>query len=153
MTLRLPPSPRRARGPAEHAEALEVRLRVFCDEQGVDRGAEIDGLDDPDGGAIHIVSMERGKVIATCRLRPEGGHGGTCKLERMAIEAEHRGIGLGRALITKSEEEAKREGAAQMLLHSQTQARGFYERSGYRALDEEIFMEDGIEHLRMGKEL
>ena len=146
----IPPSPRRARSPRELEEAIEVRIRVFCDEQGVDPEDEVDGLD---GDAIQLVALERGKVIATARLRPEGGEGGTCKLERVAVDKEFRGSGLGMAIVEKSHEEAFREGAAEMVTHAQTQARGFYERAGYAVVDPEPFMEDGIEHVKMSRPL
>jgi predicted GNAT family N-acyltransferase len=129
---------------------MEVRYRVFCDEQGVDRSAEADGFDD---GAIHLVALNRGKVIATCRLRVEGGEGGTCKLERMAVDKEFRGTGLGMALAVKADEEASREGAAEMVARAQVQARAFYERAGYAVRDEAVFLEEGIEHVLMGKRL
>lgn len=125
-------------------------MRVFCEEQGVDLEAE---LDDRDAEAIHLVAMERGKVIATCRLITDGGVGGSCKLERMAIDKDFRGIGLGRRLIEVSETEARREGAAEMLLHSQLQVRGFYERSGFQVTSEDVFVEDGLEHVRMRRAL
>jgi predicted GNAT family N-acyltransferase len=146
----IPPSPRRARSPRELEEAIEVRIRVFCDEQGVDRDAEVDGLDHD---AIHLVVLDRGKVIATARLRTEGGEGGTCKLERVAVDKGFRGSGIGMALVAKADEEAFREGAAEMITHAQTQARAFYERAGYVVRDETVFLEDGIEHLLMGKRL
>jgi predicted GNAT family N-acyltransferase len=146
----IPPSPRRARSPKELEEALEVRYRVFCDEQGVDRAAEADGLD---AEAIHLVAMDRGKVVATCRLRFEGGEGGVCKLERMAVDKEFRGTGMGMALAVKSDEEAAREGAAEIVAHAQVQARAFYERAGYVIRDETVFLEEGIEHVLMGKRL
>jgi predicted GNAT family N-acyltransferase len=148
------PSPRRARSPRELEEVIEVRIRVFCDEQGVDRDAEVDGLDDE---AIHLVALERGKVIATCRLRLDpgdpGGEGGACKLERLAVDKEFRGRGIGRALVEKAAEEAFREGAGEMVAHAQTQAREFYERAGYAVVDPEPFMEDGIEHVKMSRKL
>jgi predicted GNAT family N-acyltransferase len=147
---RLAPTPRRHRGPAELDGAHQVRLRVFCEEQGVSPDAE---LDDRDAEAIHLVAMDRGRVIATCRLLTEGGEGGSCKLERMAVEKDFRGIGLGRRLVEVSETEARREGAAEMILHSQLPARAFYERCGYAASSEEVFTEDGIEHVRMWKAL
>lgn len=125
-------------------------MRVFCDEQGVDRKAELDGRD---GEAIHLVAVEDGAVVATCRLRSEGGDAGVYKLERMAVEAGFRGVGLGRRLIEVGETEARREGAGEMVVHSQLRARGLYERSGYEAASEDVFLEDGIEHVRMRRSL
>ena len=144
---RLAPTPRRARGPAELSGAQQLRLRVFVEEQGVSPDAEIDGLDDE---AIQLVAMNRGKVVGTCRLRIVGGEG---KLERMAVAQDFRRIGLGRRLIEATETEARREGAGRMVLHSQVAARDFYEAAGYAATSEDVFLEDGIEHVKMGKAL
>ncbi len=56
---------RRARDAAERSAAAELRIRVFCDEQGVSRQEEIDGRDDD---AVHLVAIERGAVVGTCRI-------------------------------------------------------------------------------------
>jgi len=138
---------RPADGPAEVAAAQALRLRVFCDEQGVSRSAELDGLDDE---ALHLVAIADGSVVATCRLRFAGGD---CKLERMAVGRRERGTGLGGRLLRAAEREARLDGAGEMLLHSQTGARGFYESAGYAATSEDVFLEDGIEHVRMRKAL
>jgi predicted GNAT family N-acyltransferase len=132
---------------------MQLRIRVFCDEQGVEPEAELDGRD---GEAIHLVAVDDGEVVATCRLRAEGAGGaggGVFKLERMAVDKRFRGVGLGRRLVEVGEAEASNEGATEMLVHSQLQARGFYERSGYAATSEETFLEDGIEHVRMARAL
>jgi predicted GNAT family N-acyltransferase len=144
---RLAPTPRRSRGPAELEGAQQLRVRVFCGEQGVSEPAELDGLDDE---AIHLVAMDHGKVVGTCRLRILGDE---AKLERMAVAQDFRDIGLGLRLAEESETEARREGAVRMVLHSQVRARGFYEAAGYAATSEDVFLEEGIEHLKMEKEL
>jgi predicted GNAT family N-acyltransferase len=144
---RLAPTPRRSRGPAELEGAQQLRVRVFCGEQGVSEAAELDGLDDE---AIHLVAMDHGKVVGTCRLRIlEDG----AKLERMAVAQEFRGIGLGRRLAEETETEARREGAERMVLHAQVRARGFYEAAGYSPTSEDVFLEEGIEHVKMEKKL
>jgi predicted GNAT family N-acyltransferase len=125
---------------------MDLRVRVFCDEQGVERRAELDGLDDE---ATQIVAVDDAEVIATCRLRFVNGE---CKLERMAVERRHRGGGVGRALLDAAEDEAGRLGASSMLLHAQRRAEGFYAAAGYRA-EGEPFDEEGIEHVRMRKPL
>ena len=43
---RLTVTVRTARDAAEVEAARDLRVRVFCDEQGVDPGEELDGLDD-----------------------------------------------------------------------------------------------------------
>ena len=72
---------------------MDLRERVFLDEQGVDAEEEFDGLDD---AATQIVAVDEKGVLATCRLRFGGAPGGddldagTCKLERMAVEKRGR---------------------------------------------------------------
>ncbi len=120
---------------------------MFCGEQGVSREAELDGLD---AEAVHIVALEDERVVGTCRLRFAQE---ICKLERMAIESELRGTGVGLLLLDGAEAEARRRGSATVVLHGQVVARGFYERGGYRATSEDAFVEEGIEHVRMERAL
>jgi predicted GNAT family N-acyltransferase len=113
----------------------------------VSRGAELDGLDEE---AMHIVALEGAVTVATCRLRfaePE------CKLERMAVDRAHRRSGTGRRLIEVAEGEARGGGAGEMVLHAQVRVRRFYERCGYGASSEDVFLEEEIEHVRMRKGL
>jgi predicted GNAT family N-acyltransferase len=152
---RLTVTVRRALDEAEIAVAQELRMRVFCDEQGVSRELELDGLD---AEATHIVALDESGVIATCRLRfaePAGEAPGSreCKLERMAVEARLRDAGVGLRLLQGAEEEARRAGATAMVLNGQLTARSFYERGGYAATSEEIVEDAGIDHVRMRKEL
>jgi predicted GNAT family N-acyltransferase len=137
---------RPARDPAEVRAAMDLRVRVFCDEQGVDRVVELDGLDDE---ATHVVALDEREVVATCRLRLIGR---SCKLERMAVERRYRGAGAGRRLLEEAEDEARRQGARSMTLRAQRRAEGFYASAGYVA-EGETFIEEGIEHVAMTKRL
>ena len=143
---RLTLTARPARDAAEVQAAMDLRVGVFCDEQGVDPKAELDALDDE---ATQIVALDDRVVIATCRLRFLDGE---CKLERMAVERPYRGAGVGRRLLEAAEDEARRRGASEMLLHAQRRAEGFYAAAGYVA-EGETFIEEGIEHVRMRKAL
>ena len=138
---------RPARDPAELEEAMDLRVRVFVDEQGVDPGEELDDLDDE---SVQIVGLDEGGVIATCRLRDLGG--GQWKLERMVVDRRVRGNGVGGRLLAGAEREARERGATEMVLNAQRQAESFYAAHGYRA-EGETFMEAEIEHVRMRKGL
>ncbi len=137
---------RPALGDADVEAAKELRLRVFSEEQGVARKAEIDGLDP---AATHLVALRRGSVVATCRLRYPQGH---CKLERMAVEKNFRQIGIGTALLAEAEREALRQGVSEMVLHAQRQVEGFYASCGYLA-EGDTFLSEGIPHVQMRKRL
>ncbi len=147
MGCRLTVTVRAARESSEIRAAQDLRLGVFCEEQGVTREEELDGLDDD---STHVVALDETGVIATCRLRyPDPA---TCKLERMAVERRLRGMGVGGRLLAGAEAEAKEHGASTILLHAQRRAEPFYASSGYLA-EGDTFLSAGIEHVRMRKAL
>ncbi len=127
---------------------MDLRVRVFVDEQGVAPGEELDELDEV---ATQIVALDESGVIATCRLRYIDD-GATCKLERMAVERRLREHGVGSRLLAGAEAEARSREASEMLLHAQRRAEPFYASNGYVA-EGEIFLEAEIEHVRMRKAL
>ena len=126
---------------------MDLRIRVFCGEQGVSEEEERDELDDE---ATQIVALDESRVIATCRLRYTDDR--TCKLERMAVERERRKLGVGGRLLAGAEAEARQHGSSEMLLHAQRRAEPFYASNGYVA-EGDTFMEAEIEHVRMRKGL
>jgi predicted GNAT family N-acyltransferase len=136
-----------ARNPAEVEAAQRLRVRVFCDEQGVAPEVELDGRDME---ATHIIALEESRVLATCRLRFLDER--ICKLERMAVDRRFRKLGVGGKLLAVAEQEASLRGAAEVLLNAQLSAEPFYASHGYRA-EGERFMEAGIEHVAMRKAL
>jgi predicted GNAT family N-acyltransferase len=83
----------------------------------------------------------RRRAIGTGRLLPDGHIG------RMAVLADWRGKGVGRALLERLLEEARLQSCA-LALHAQTHASGFYRRFGFVEEGPE-FMEAGIPHRTM----
>ena len=135
-----------ASAPAEIEAALELRYRVFCEEQGVTLAGDQDGRD-PE--ALHIVAFDDGRLAGTCRLLFDDG---IARLGRMAVEPDLRGRGIGAALLAEAERESRRAGAQRIRLHAQTAARTLYERAGFEVRGEE-FLEEGIAHVTMEKTL
>jgi predicted GNAT family N-acyltransferase len=145
---RLSVTVRPARDAAEVEAARQLRIRVFCDELGVSPDVEFDGLDDE---SLQLVALDENGVVATCRLRLIGD-APDCKLERMAVDARLRGIGVGGKLLAGAEDLGRDQGAASMVLNSQLRAQAFYASHGYEP-EGETFMDAGIEHIRMTKAL
>jgi predicted GNAT family N-acyltransferase len=137
---------RPARGAGEVDAALALRHEVFVVEQRVPIEEEIDAHDET---ALHLVAVDGGRVVATCRLVREGE---TVKLGRMAVAAGARGHGLASALLAEAEARARALGAARIALAAQTGALGLYERAGYTAYGER-FLDAGIEHVMMARDL
>ena len=135
---------REASGRAEVDAALDLRRRVFCDEQGVTPSADRDGRD---GEALHLVALRDGVVVGTCRLLIDGD---TARLGRMAVERDLRGGGIGARLLDAAERAARSAGATRVTLHAQLAAESLYARGGYEARGRR-FVEEDIEHVRMEK--
>jgi predicted GNAT family N-acyltransferase len=136
--------PTRDADEVEHA--LQLRERVFCGEQGVDLEIE---RDEHDRDALHLVAVDDGRVVGTCRVLVDGQ---LAQIGRMVVEAELRGAGVGAALLRAGEQAARAAGAGTVRLHAQVTARGFYARGGYTARGEP-FVEDGIDHVTMERSL
>jgi predicted GNAT family N-acyltransferase len=130
----------------EVAAALALRSRVFCEEQGVSFEADQDGRD-PE--ATHIVAIDEGAVIGTCRLLFRGQ---VARLGRLAVERERRGDGVAGAILREADRVAGGVGAESIALHAQTYALALYEAAGYREYGP-TFTEEGIEHVAMEKRL
>ena len=121
-------------------QARLVREAVFVDEQKVPRDME---RDEQDATSQHVIARNGdGGAIGTGRLLSDG------QLGRMAVLADWRGKGVGRALLERLLEEAARLSLGHLALHAQTQASGFYRRFGFVEEGPE-FMEAGIPHRTM----
>ncbi|MBB3082063.1 GNAT family N-acetyltransferase [Geodermatophilus sabuli] len=139
-----------AAGPATAAdwpEVVALRLRVFVEEQGVP--AEIE-QDEHDATAVHALARDgAGRVVATGRLLVRDGR---AVIGRMAVDAAVRGRGYGAAVLAELHRQARALGLAEVELHAQVSARGFYARAGYTAVGEE-YVEAGITHVTMRRRL
>ncbi|MXR43319.1 GNAT family N-acetyltransferase [Halobaculum sp. WSA2] len=147
---------------------VDLRMRVFVDEQGVPEHLELDEHDeDPlDSDVDHLLVRDTargGEAVATARLRAvdaddygalDAGTERVAKVERVVVARDRRGEGWGARVMGAVEDRARGRGLAEAVLHAQTHAAGFYERLDY-AVDDALgtFDEDGIEHVRMRRRL
>jgi predicted GNAT family N-acyltransferase len=119
---------------------------VFCVEQGVSAAADRDGRDHE---ALHIVAVEEGRVVGTCRLLFRGR---VARLGRLAVEPDRRGAGIAAAILREADAVARRHAADSVALHAQTYALQLYLEAGYEERGVR-FTEEGIEHVAMEKRL
>ena len=119
---------------------------MFCGEQGVSAAADRDGRD-PE--ATHIVAVDRGRVVGTCRLLFRGR---MARLGRLAVEPARRGEGIAAAILLEADGVALEHGADAISLHAQTYAKDLYLDAGYEERGP-AFTEEGIEHVAMEKRL
>ena len=137
---------RPVRDDAELEQALMLRERVFCGEQGVDPAADRDGMD---GEAMQFVAVEDGRVLGTCRVLIRDG---VARLGRMAVEPDARGRGIGALLLEEAERGAAGAGVGRVRLHAQARAVPLYARRGYEQVGDP-FVEEGIDHVTMERAL
>jgi predicted GNAT family N-acyltransferase len=134
-----------------------LRHEVFVIGQAVPVELERDDLDDT---AVHAVALlgdrvigtgrlVRGRIDEVNRLEPVEGLG---TIGRMAVHPASRGTGVGRQLLDLLVDQARSTGLRQVELHAQLHARGFYDRAGFAPFGD-VYLEAGIEHLGMRKEL
>ena len=145
--------------PHDLPAVFALRHEVFVVGQGVPEDLERDELD---AAAEHAVARQDGVVVGTGRLvsgsidedgRLVPGTAGTVgTVGRMAVRESARGNGVGRALLDLLVARAAERGLPAVELHAQVHARGFYERAGFTPFGE-VYVEAGIEHLGMRREL
>ena len=145
--------------PEDMAAAYALRHEVFVVGQDVPAELERDELD---ATAQHVVALQDDEVVGTGRLvdgridsdlRLEAGTPGTvATVGRMAVSAEARGLGVGRALLDALVDRARSLGLPAVELHAQVHARQFYERAGFVPFGG-VYLEAGIEHVGMRREL
>jgi predicted GNAT family N-acyltransferase len=135
---------------ARTAEAIAICLRlrwtVYVEEQGVRPSEEVDAHDRTD--AVHALALLDGVPCGTGRFIFE--EPGVAKIQRMAVVAEVRGRGIGKAVLQSLEAEARKKGARAFTLGAQVRARPFYEKAGYSAVGD-VFEDARIPHIRMDK--
>lgn len=131
----------------ERDDATLVRMIVFVKEQHVPEEEELDQYDKT---AIHFVGYVQDEPIAASRLRYVDEYG---KLERICVRKEFRGKHFGKMIIDEMERKIREDGYLKAKLNAQTHAIGFYEDQGYTKLSDDVFMDAGIPHVTMIKEL
>ena len=70
----------------------------------------------------------------------------------MAVLKSYRGLGVGSQILKNGINFARDNQMSEIWLHSQINARGFYERFGFTASGK-IFVDAGIDHILMRKNL
>lgn len=134
-------------GSSHLEDALLVRRSVFQEEQGISMEDDFDGKD---SDATHFIGYVQGRPIATARVRYIGER---AKIERVAVMKDWRGRRHGVNLIKSVLEELQsKESVTEAYLESQSHAKHFYERLGFKQLGSE-FDDVGIPHVAMVKQL
>ncbi|KAI9018064.1 acyl-CoA N-acyltransferase [Phycomyces nitens] len=141
--------------PEDKQKCIDVRIRVFVDEQKYPLETETN--DQYDATCDHFLAtcltIKDNKTVrvpvGTVRYIAYGES--IAKLGRLAVLSDARGMKIGFKLVQHFVEVARAKGERGIVLHSQADKRGFYEKAGFTvdACDEAGFYEDGTPHIRM----
>lgn len=77
---------------------------------------------------IFLVAIEEGLIVGTVSVTRDGW------MRRLYVTKSFQGRGLGRKLVLEAEALLRKKGFSKMRLNSSLNAKGFYERLGYRPL-------------------
>lgn len=145
---------RLVQSPRDLADHLAIRRTVFIEEQQVSPSEEYDGRDELPTTMALVLDLD-GAPAATGRLLDVGSP--VVHLGRLAVLAEHRGRGLGRTLVQALEALAvqhnKHPDGFAMVLDAQEHAAPFYAALGYRRTARDRFIDAGIWHVEMARDL
>jgi ElaA protein len=125
---------------------LDLRIRVFVQEQGIPLEEEVDALDPL---AVHLLAWDGDSAVGTARVLIDGDTG---KIGRICVLPQVRGAGLGRDLVLAGMDVLRQQGADTAHLAAQVPALGFYETLGFAAYGPE-FDDGGIPHRWMRRPL
>ena len=129
-----------------------LRIEVFVKEQNVPMELEIDEKDNSEN-TVHIGFFDNNKLIGVARLIDLDKD--VIHIGRVVIDKECRGQGIGRKLIIGCENIAQQILKRKIIieLSAQIQAENFYKSLGYNRVNDTIYLDAGIEHVDMRKEI
>lgn len=107
--------------------------------------------DDLEANSINAFLELDNKVVACGRLQNNGN--GVGQIRYMAIDSAYQGQGLGKLIIKKLEEEAKKNGLTVIELQARENAVEFYKACGYTVKEKSFFLWDIIQHYLMTKSI
>lgn len=131
-----------------YLDALQIRRAVFVHEQKVPADLEIDDLETV---SEHLVFYHNDTPIGTGRIYE--CEKGVFKVQRVAIDKEFRGQGIGAQLLKEIERHIHMEHHGEwMVLDAQLHALPFYQKLGFQS-EGPSFMDAGILHKKMTKQI
>ena len=129
---------------------FKLRTEVFVNEQNVPIELELDEKDNSEH-TIHIGYFNVDELIGVARLIDMDKE--VIHIGRVAIDKNHRGEGIGHKLILGCEDIAKKvlNRDFNIELSAQVYVETFYKKLGYNRINNNIYIDAGIEHIDMRK--
>lgn len=132
-----------------------LRQRVLRPHQTVQE--MVDAVSDR-AGEIAFAAFDRGMVVgcamvlpAPCPWLPDRDD--AWRLRAMAVDEEHRGQGIGRAVLDEALGYVRTQHGALLWCSARVRARAFYERAGFTVEGEEYDVEHIGPHVQMWRDI
>ena len=134
----------------ERSLGFKLRTEVFVKEQNVPIELELDEKDNSEY-TIHVGYFNGDELIGVARLIDMDKE--VIHIGRVAIDKNHRGEGIGHKLILGCEDIARKvlNRDFNIELSAQVYAENFYKKLGYNRVNDNIYIDAGIEHIDMKK--
>ena len=130
-------------------QILQLRNEVFIVEQ----NCPFQDLDDKDFKCFHLIGFDTDsqKIMAYTRIVPAGISYTEASIGRVVTSPQARGEGIGKVLMEKSIQILEElYGGVSIRIGAQYYLKKFYESLDFEQVNE-IYLEDGIEHILMDR--
>ncbi len=131
----------------QRAGAYSVRIQGMNRQHHISLRDEFDEYDKD--GTKYIVLLDDEYPVATCRFYELNF--GSVLLGRVVVLPEYRGKQLGRMVINEAEKWIKELGYKEIFVDSRVTAVGFYEKSGFKKVDDKVIKSWNFDCIRMRK--
>lgn len=126
-------------------DLIRIRTDVFIIEQKCPPGWEPDEFDK---NSKHFIAIVDNKIVATARLRKESIN--IAKIERLAVNKEYRGKGIGLGLTKYVLNKALKKGNKKIWIQAQLYIQKMYEKAGFKVISKPYDLWNlGILHIDM----
>ena len=130
-------------------QILRLRSEVFVVEQ----DCVYQDLDNKDQISVHIFIKEKNEIVAYTRIFKSGDYYKNPSIGRVVVSKKNRGKELGKKIMIHSIEYIKKNLKGEKIeLSAQKYLDKFYKHLGFYKIGED-YLEDGIPHQRMIKEI
>jgi ElaA protein len=129
-------------------EITRCRCEVFIQEQKIVCEEELDGLDDK---CIHVFLEEDERIVAYCRIVPNGINYENISIGRVLVTNKFRRKGIAQEMLNVTVKYIKSNFKEnKIMLSAQLYAKALYESVGFVATSD-VYEEAGIPHIKMCK--
>ena len=133
----------------QRAGAYSVRIEGMNRQHHISLRDEFDEHDCD--GTKYIVLLDDGYPVATCRFYDCGE--GAVTLGRVVVLPQYRGQKLGSLVVAEAEKWAQELGYKEIKIDSRLEAIDFYEKLGYKHVDDSVIRSGTFDCVKMNKNI